>query len=235
MKLKYYAFIILLILSFNLHALEYKTYSFAELSQQLGYPDESYFGSSDDEISDLETYISKEDTYYKEINSYLRYFPAPYDWYGISPEQAKIMVNNIDSIFTKIPAIPQDLLLFRGINLKYRKNKSFDIGEEFIEKGYVSTSTSLKVATHFATKLNDTSALTKKAVLVLYQNTPTHQGILIDQNEDEVLLKRDQPMKVMAYKKTNTLYETYLVQVCKTSCETEMNQDIKNYWIQFKD
>jgi hypothetical protein len=215
--------------------LEYKIYSFAELSQQLGYPDESYFGSSDDEISDLETYISKEDTHYKEINNYLRYFPAPYDWYGIGPEQAKTMVKNIDSIFTKIPTIPQNLLLFRGVNLNYRKNKSFDIGEEFIEKGYVSTSTSLRVATHFATKLNDTSASTKKAVLVLYQNTPNHKGILIDQNEDEVLLKRDQPMKVMAYKKTNPLYETYLVQVCKTSCEKEMNQDVKNYWSQFKE
>lgn len=234
MKLKILPLFAWAMLSFNLYALEYKTYLFSELSQKMGYPNETYFGSSEDQIANLETYISKEDTFYKEINSYLRYFPAPYDWNGLSPEQAKLMVENIDRIYNKIPALPQDLILFRGVNLKYRHNKSFAMGEEFNELGYLSTSSTFKVATHFATKLNDSSAENKKAILVLYQNRSEHKGILIDQNEDEVLIKHRQPLRVMALKKNNPLYELYLVQICKLSCEQEINKDIERFWNNFK-
>lgn len=234
MKLKSIILIPLVLLSLNLGAVEYKIYDFANLQKSLGYPNDTYFGASDEQIADLETYISKEDTYYKEINSYLRYFPAPYEWFGISPEQAKVMVENIDGLYAKTPTLPEDLILFRGVNLKYRKNRSFSIGEEITEKGYVSTSTTLAVAKHFAIKLNDTSAGTKKAVLVLYQENSDHKGILIDQNEDEVLLRRDQALKVMATKSTHSLYETYLVQVCKLTCEQIMNKDIEKFWLAFK-
>lgn len=234
MKLGPLTILVSAVLSFNLYALEYKTYHFTELSQKLGYPNETYFESSEDQIADLETYISKEDTFYKEINSYLRYFPAPYDWNGLSPDQAELMVKNIDQIYNKIPALPQDLVLFRGVNLKYRHNKSFAMGEEFNELGYLSTSSTFKVATHFATKLNDSSSENKKAIFVLYQSGSEHKGILIDQNEDEVLIKHRQLLRVMALKKNNPIYEIYLVQLCSLNCEQEINKDIELFWTKFK-
>ncbi|MGZ3789996.1 MAG: ADP-ribosyltransferase [Bacteriovorax sp.] len=232
--MKLLSLIILTALSFDLCALEYKTYPFAELSHQLGYPNATYFGSTDDEIMDLETYTSKEDTYYQEINSYLRFFPAPYTWNGTSPEQAKKIVASIDTIFSRLPSLPQDLILFRGVDLKYRKNKSFAIGQEFVEKGYVSTSASFKVAEYFATGINGESTKSKKAIFVLYQNLPDQKGILIDQGEDEILLKHEQLLKVMSRKKNNSSYETYLVQVCKISCDQQMNKDIDRFWNHFE-
>lgn len=234
MKLKPLFLLILIALSPELYALEYKTYKFHKLAEQLGYPNETYFGSTGDEVSDLETYTSKEDAFYREINDYLRFYPAPYDWSGTTPQDARAMVASIDKIFARIPAIPQDLILFRGVGLKHRKNKSFRIGEEFVEKGYVSTSTSFKVAKHFAAKESDESTAAKKVIFVLYQNFPGQRGILIDQDEDEVLLKHGQALKVMALKKTGLTDEIYLVQVCKTSCTKRMNKDIIRFWKNFK-
>ncbi|MDD4973833.1 MAG: ADP-ribosyltransferase [Bacteriovorax sp.] len=235
MKFKSLIIFIFIVLSFDLYAFEYKTYRFDDLSHQLGYPSETYFGSGEDEIQDLETYSSKEDNFYKEINNYLRIFPRPYEWTGTSPEKAKIIVANIDKIFTKIPSIPQELILFRGVDLKYRNNKSFTIGEEFVDKGYVSTSTSFKIANYFATEINGESSVSKKAIFVLYQNLPDQKGILIDQNEDEVLLKHGQVLKVMSTRKTNSAYETYLVQACKNSCDKQMDKDIETFWKSFKE
>jgi hypothetical protein len=222
MKFKSLILLLTIGLSLDLYALEYKTYRFDDLSHQLGYPSVTYFGSSEGEIQDLETYSSKEDTFYKEINNYLRFFPNAYEWNGTGPEQAKSIVESIDKIYTKIPSIPQELILFRGVDLKYRKNKSFTVGEEFVEKGYVSTSTSFKVANYFATEIDGNSSASKKA-------------ILIDQNEDEVLLKHGQVLRVMLMRKTNSTYETYLVQVCKISCDKQMNKDIEKFWKSFKE
>ncbi|MCM2348672.1 MAG: ADP-ribosyltransferase [Bacteriovoracaceae bacterium] len=234
MKLKSLILLIFIVLSPELYALEYKTYKFHKLANQLGYPNETYFGSTAEEVFDLETYTSKEDTFYREINDYLRFFPAPYDWNGTSPEDARAMVASIDKIFARIPAIPQDLILFRGVGLKHRKNQSFRIGVELVEKGYVSTSTSFKVAQHFATKNSDESKIVKKVIFVLYQNYPGQKGILIDQGEDEVLLKHGQALKVMALKKIGLVNEIYLVQVCKISCVKRMNKDIARFWKNFK-
>lgn len=229
MNFKPLVFLLFILLSPALYALEYRTFQFHKLAEQLGYPNETYFGSTGEEVSDLETYTSKEDAFYREINDYLRFYPDPYDWNGTTPMQARSIVGNIDKIFVRIPTLPQDLILFRGVGLKHRKNKSFRIGEEFVEKGYVSTSTSFKVAEHFATKESDKSRSVKKAIFVLYQNSHGHKGILIDQNEDEVLLKHRQKLKIMALKKSGL----YLVQVCKTSCAKRMNKDIARFWNSF--
>lgn len=236
MKLKSLFLLIFAILSFNLQALEYRAYKFDELSRQLGYPNETFFGSTEDEIQDLETYISKEDEFYKEINGYLRFHPAPYDWSGTSPEYAKVIVANMDKIFGRVPSVPQNLVLFRGVNLDHRKNKSYKIGEEFIEKGYASTSTSFKVAHYFAVEKADYStAKKKKAIFVLYQTRPGQKAILINANEDEVLLKHHQRLKVMAKRNTSPSYETYLVQLCNIQCDKRMNKDITRFWKNYKE
>lgn len=235
MKLKSLLSILVLALSFELSAVEYKIHNFDDLSRDLGYPSETFFGSTEDEVMDLETYTSKEDSYYREINGYLRYFPADYEWSGITPESAKKMVHNIDQIFQRVPALPQGLILFRGVELKYRKNKSFKIGEEFSDKGYVSTSTTFRVANYFANEMDGRSYHSKRAIFVLYQNQPGQKGILIDQNEDEVIINHGQTFKVMSAKKATRSHETYLIQICKTICDQQMNQDIDKFWKNYQE
>lgn len=221
--------ILLVVFSFVASAseLKYRTYKFAKLQKQLGYPSENYFGSSEDEISDLETYTSKEDTWYRDINTYLRKFPnINYEWDSVSPEDSKKIVESIDQIYTRIPNLPADLILFRGIDLKYRNSESFKKGDEFIEKGFASTSASFKVADYFANQINDNAnTSSKKAILVLYSTKDANKGILIDQGEDEVLLTHGLKIKIMEVDKTNK-YDLYLAQICSSTCEEQTNKSV---------
>jgi hypothetical protein len=237
MKTKLLSLLFFVTLSFSAAALEYKTYDFQKLSQTLGYPDRSYFGSTESEIIDLDTYTSTEDTYYIEINGYLRNFPIKYSWNGIGPETAKGIVGSINKIIERVPVIPNDLILFRGIDLKFRNQESYKIGEEIIEKGFLSTSTTFDIAYEF-TKDNGSKnpVRTKKAILVLYQeNDSQEKGILIDeQSEDEVLFSNGKLLKFMSVKNLNPYFESYLVQICKVTCAKEMNFDIQKYWTNYK-
>jgi len=218
-----FIFVILLIITAEAYALDFHPYKFQDLWKQMNYPMALEKAASEDAMSDLETYTSKEDTWYRDINSYLRNFPKTgYDWDSISPEQAGPMVKNIDSIYSKLSPIPADIILFRGIDLKYRKNKSFDIGEEFVEKGYASTSTSYKIADYFANHINDnetTSSL--KGILVLYSEKKNLKGILIDQGEDEVLLAHGEKIRIMEVDNSRK-FHVYLAQVCEVKCESTL-------------
>ena len=207
-----------------------RTYDFRALYKDLGYPDPAYFGASPEEIGDLETYISKDDTFYKEVNDYLRFYPKPYTWYGIGPKEAKAMVNNIDRVFRGVPSLPSDLILFRGIGLKFQANKSYEIGDEFIEKGYASTSTAFKVAHYFAVEKDEEDINSRKAILAIYNNRPGEKGILIDQGEDEVILRHGINFKVMAKKDTGEKYDFYLVQACSAPCETSLREAVRDFW-----
>jgi len=209
-----------------------KVYDFKALYKGLGYTD-TYFGATEDELFALNTYTSTEDTYYKEINDYLRFHPAPYDWSGTSPEDAKKLVEDIDRVFTRVPALPQDLILFRGLDLAFRGNKSYTYLEEFTDKAYFSTSTSFKVAERFAEDKDKPKA--KKAVLVIYSNQAGEKGILVGQGEDEVILRRGKTFKVMAKKKSGGSYEMYLVQACSASCEKTLRKDVSSFWDSFSD
>lgn len=235
--MKINAFLFIILVSLHAFTANAGTYNFNELFQNLGYPtNPTYFGSSEEEIQDLETYTSKEDTFYKEINSYLRYFPAEYDWNGIGPSDAKIIVNHIDQIFKRVPSLPQDIVLFRGINLNFHGNKSYKTGEEFIEKGYVSTSTNFKIAKYFAVEKDKDSEekTSRKAILVYYSNQPNPKGILIDQGEDEVILEHGERIRIMATKNINSGYDLYLAQICTKICETKPTQDAFDTWEKLK-
>lgn len=208
-----------------------RVYDFKALYKSLGYPSPDYFGSDEQTIQDIESYISKEDAFYEEINGYLRFYPAPYDWSGTGPDDAKLIVKNIDGIFRKAPALPADLVLFRGLSLKYRGNKPYPAGEEFTDKCYASTSTSFKVANYFATGMHEDNAGDRKAILVLYFNK-AEKGILIDQNEDEVILKHGSKFRVMETR-DGSGYDLYLTQVCAGACETVLRKDVKEFWTSF--
>ncbi len=207
-------------------------YNFKTLYRSLGYPSPHYFGSSEEEVEDLNNYTSKEDGIYEEINGYLRFYPAPYDWYGTSPESAKAIVAHVDNIFGRVPAIPADLILFRGLGLGYRADKPFYMGEEFVDKGYVSTSLSYSVARHFAIEMNEEKP-TRRAIFTLYLTRSGEKGILVDQAEDEVILNRGRKFRVMAQKTGVKKYDLYLVQACAAVCETTLRGDVQNFWAAF--
>ncbi|MDO8804950.1 MAG: ADP-ribosyltransferase [Elusimicrobiota bacterium] len=211
-----------------------RVYDFKLLYGGLGYPSPDYFGSDETEVMDLESYTSKEDSFYGEINGYLRFYPAPYEWYGTGPEDAKIIVKNIDRVFDRAPALPGDLMLFRGLDLKFRDNKAYAIGEEFIDKGYVSTSVSYKVARYFAIEIGDNeTTASRKAVFALYLNRPGEKGILVDQGEDEVILRHGMKFRVMAKKDGVKKYDLYLVQACLSACADSLPGDVRGFWRNF--
>lgn len=217
----YLSISLLFLLAFKASAADFRAYNFQDLWTEMNYPVALENAATEEAMTDLETYTSKEDTWYRDINLFLRNFPkTQYDWNSISPEQAGPMVKNIDSIYEMLSALPRDLLLFRGIDLKFRKSRSYEVGEEFIEKGYASTSTSYKVADYFANHINDnetTSSL--KGILVLYSPKKIIKGILIDQGEDEVLLARGEKIRIMDVDKT-LKHHVYLAQICEKVCES---------------
>ncbi|PIU17979.1 MAG: hypothetical protein COT18_11455 [Elusimicrobia bacterium CG08_land_8_20_14_0_20_59_10] len=217
-----------------------RVYDFKALWKGLGYPalgqyGESEdavrsFGATDDEVMDLATYTSKDDAYYREINNYLRYHPLPYEWYGISPEYARGMVKNIDSVFSKVPSLPADLMLFRGLDLQFRDSRPYAMGEEFSDKGYVSTSVSYKVARYFAVEMNDNADTpSRKAVFAIYLSR-AEKGILVDHAEDEVILPRAMKFKVMAKKDGVKKYDLYLVQACSGACASAISLEAASFW-----
>lgn len=222
------------------NAREYRAYDFKSLYKTLEYPSEdfifdssvNFFDSTEDEIQDLATYTSKDDTYYQEINGYLRFFPKEYEWSGIGPDDAKGIVKNIDSIFNRVPALPEDLILFRGVDLGYRNGKSYEVGEEFTEKAYSSTSTNFNVAKYFAGGINRDSNF-RKAVFVFYLNKKNEKGILFNQGEDEVLLKHGEKIRVMEKEVKKTSFDIYFAQICDLTCDNDLNADAKVFWKNF--
>ena len=219
----------LLILSFGANA---KVYDFKNLYKTLGYSkDSNYFNATPDELMSIESYIDKYDSFYTEINNYLRYYPAPYEYNGSGPEDSKEMVKNIDRVIGRAPKIPSDIILFRGLTLKWHQNKAFEIGEEYFDKAYISTSTSYSVADYFAKGLSDEKRINeKKAIFALYFEQKIVKGLLIDQGEDEVILPHGQRFKIMQ-KKTMKEYDYYLVQVCEKICKESIEKkDVLEWW-----
>jgi hypothetical protein len=211
-------FILLLLLSFNLQAAT----TFKSLYKSLGYTD-AYFGATEQELSALEDYISTQNPTYKEINGYLRNWPKPYEWYGTSPEQAKVIVQNLDHLFERVPFLPKNLLLHRGLSLQYRKT-NLEIDDEFNdEKGYVSTSMSYTIAEGFAIRVNARNRA--QAIFTIYSNSDQTKGILIDKGESEVLLKRDSKFRVM-----DKLGMNYLIQYCVKECEKTARPELQLAW-----
>lgn len=210
-----------------------RVYDFRAVYGSLGYPSPDYFGSTEDQVMDLETYISKDDNYYGEINGYLRYYPEPYDWYGTSPESAAVMVERIDRVIERAPEVPGDMVVFRGLGLDWHGNRPFDEGEEFTDKAYVSTSLSFSVARYFAVE-KDPDAVSRRAVFAIYFTRHSEKGILVDQGEDELMLGHGRRFRVMAKKEGTEKYDLYLVQACAEECETALRQDAAAFWYHFR-
>lgn len=216
--------------SFAQHTLPgvpYTTYDFQSLQRQLGYDDNTHSKATAEELEALETYSEKFDTYYRDINNYLRNYPNPfYDWDSISPKQAKIIAHNLNSYILKSPPLPRNLILFRGSSLSFRKNKSYKLNEVIHEKGFLSTSTSLDVAEFFATeKCDQPHSPNRKAIHILYSSKTPLIGALIDQGENEVLLNSGHKLKIMQRKHQGT-FDVYLTQVCNKECDPKTPSEL---------
>lgn len=209
-----------------------KVYDFKSLYKQLGYDKQSnYFGATQDEIFSIESYIDKYETFYAEINNFLRFYPDSYDFEGTTPELAKQNVKDIDNIIKRTPKLPNDIILFRGLTLKWHGDKQFELGEEYFDKAYISTSTSYLSAEYFAKGLStEKHKNEKKALFALYFEQSEVKGLLIDQGEDEVILPHGQKFRIMR-KVHRAEYDYYLVQVCNKSCRLEIEQkEINDWW-----
>ena len=211
---------------------EARVYDFKKLYEDLGYKKQTnYFNSTQDELMAIESYIDKYDNFYGEINDFLRFHPMPYEWSGTGPEDAKWMVAGIDHIISKAPEIPSDIILFRGLTLKWRGNKAFTVGEEFLDKAFVSTSTTYSEAEYFAKGLSDPKrAKEKKALFALYFDQEHVKGLMIDQGEDEIILNHGKKFRIME-KKVKAEYDLYLVQVCTNTCNSLVKRkEISSWW-----
>ncbi len=174
----------------------------------------------------IDKYAAYKIAYYEDINPYLRGQTVGYE-YARDEEEIKFYVEKIDNGLRKVPALPKDLILFRGEGLGYRGNKPFQVGELNLQKAYVSTSTNEEEAKDFITS-NGT-------LFIIYSTQKTFRGIVINETEDEVLLPRGLYFKVM---KTRLLKDKgvrdsaylALVQICESSsaCESTVSNKHAN-------
>lgn len=201
----------------------YTTYDFQSLKKQLGYDANTHTNATAEELEALDTYSEKFDSYYRDINKYLRNYPNPfYDWDSISPKQAKVIARNLNSYILKSPTLPKNLILFRGSSLSFRKNKSYKLNEVIQEKGFLSTSTSLDVAEFFATEQCDQPhSPNRKAIHILYSSKAPLVGALINQGENEVLLNSGHKLKIMQLKQHGA-FDVYLTQICNKECDSKI-------------
>lgn len=211
-----------------------KPYDFKALYNDLKYTP-TYFGAPTEEVESLRAYIDKQSDFYVEINSYLRKSTADQLDADIHSQTAKDILN-ISRLIQTVPPLPSDIILFRGMTLNWHKNNSpFEIGEEYVDKAFSSTSTNMEVAANFAIGGWYPSSANFKdetAIMTLYFQTSDARGILIDQGEDEVLLNYGLRFRIMKKKVINEANH-YLVQICqKVLCDTKVTRtDVLEQWM----
>jgi len=162
---------------------------------RLGYSDYNEMEEilSPDEFWSILSYTFTDETVYVDINGYLR-FGEKYDLYNMTLEEVRKFVADLKSAFTKFPELPQNLLTYRGVKLSYRSGMCFNVGEQWVEKGLLSTSLNLKTAEHFAFKKKSEIP---GALLKLVVASPNQNAILINENnEKEVLMPPGQSITI---------------------------------------
>ena len=64
--------------------------------------------------------------------------------------ETQATITGLDKTFAIAEPTKQDMKLYRGIGISHRGEKMFEIGDEFHDKGFVSTTNSIYVARSFA-------------------------------------------------------------------------------------
>lgn len=200
-----------------------------KLEKKLGY---SGMDSIEERVSPmafraLDDYKS---IFYSTMNSFLR--SSKYNLSNLPVSTELMRTHLLDTIFYNFPALPENLILFRGSSLGYRKNQPYRAEEIFTEFSYVSTSADIKVAESFSHSINKDD---NGQVMALYfQKGLIQKGlVLCDEKESEVLLPHKISFRVMdEVPMSDPRITLSLVQICTTdqSCEFEVRKDVVKKW-----
>jgi len=214
-----------------------RTYDFTTLYNQFMVGEILKNKISDESLWALHDYTNVDETFYVDINSYLRAktvlgsvaptYPTPFEavkfpenirFENFSQQEIYEKIMGLDKIFLELPDLPRDITLFRGISLDWRKGRPFEVGEEYEDAAYISSSMKQTYAETFTYSNSG-------ALLVLYFEKPL-RGLLLKNFEEEVLIERGQRFKIMKKKQRIGKPDLYLTQVChKGQCSKKLSQE----------
>jgi hypothetical protein len=226
MRMIYFVLYLLLFISTSVFA---QQWDYSVLEKHLGYSkyyrDNPYLNKA--EKYAIRTYTNYDEPYYKDINDVLRDIPRPDGIYYIDFFDVLEISKDIDNAINKLPALPNDMILFRGVNLAYRDYIPHGNGDVFIDKAFFSTSVYDGVGTAFAGK---------GVMYAIYSSKKKRDGILCNPIEREVILPRSQAYKVMDTFKLEKNH-VQLIQRCedKDSCLEDIHlPSVNSWWDKYK-
>jgi len=126
---------------------------------------------------------------YTKINRWLRGLPIDDFTGGSLVEKIKQVIQDVDFVIQQSHQLPQDLILFRGTNLAWRKSL-YEVGDEFSDLAYISSSLDYQIAGRFM------NAKDLAVIYVIYSDHSFH-GLWMSPVEKEVLLPRNTVFRVM--------------------------------------
>lgn len=172
----------------------------------------------------LQYYADKDGPWHHDVNEYLR----TGFWYGWIPEELDQSIASIDALLETTPKLPQNIVLFRGQNMSFL-GRHYSIGEEFVDNTFFSGSSDIRVARYY-------SGFNRHSfVMVLYFEGQKGRGLILNNNDKEVLLARNLKFRIMDSVKGNT--RRYgLVQICqKSGCKRKVSsKKILRWWKDYK-
>lgn len=174
----------------------------------------------------LSYYLDRNESWFNEINDYLRFEDH---WFGYAPKQLESAIVAIDTLLDKTHGLPKDLILFRGQDMNFL-GRHLKIGETFIERAYLSTTSDLHTSRMFS------GFGTMSFVMILYFEDAPGRGLVVNSSDYEVLLQRNLNLKVMDSIRNGT--RRYgLVQICpEEGCADKVsNMKVLNWWESNKD
>lgn len=171
----------------------------------------------------LQYYVDKDGPWRREVNDYLR----TGFWYGWVPEELDKSISAVDKLIETTPVLPKNIILFRGQNMSFM-HRHYSIGEQFTDKTFFSTTSKQGIARFYS----GYSSLS--FVMVIYFEDEKARGLVMNNEDKEVLLARNNTFKIMdSVKRNKRRYG--LVQVCpKSGCKIKVSKrKIQKWWNDF--
>jgi hypothetical protein len=164
--------------------------SFNELNQT-AWNDAGHLTRSDlteDEINALTNYTQNG---YLGMNSVLRY--------GNDSTSAQKPIDDLIQLINNNPPLPEDTMLYRGLVNRGSHWDTLQVGDRFVDKGFISTSPVLRGARDFGSKIMEIQA--PAGTKALDTVTALNGGV----REAEVILQAGTEFEVMANEKGGAL------------------------------
>ena len=185
---KYFVSILILVCNFSWAQTGPRDCSWDEVAHQYGYEDILDSNLPQKIIKSVRWYGGTGG--YKEINSFLRGLTKP----GLlKKHNLTKQIRKLDLAIDEFP-FPLDCYLYRGMNLAYRDNKSFESGEIITDKAFQSTSVKRNIAEGTFARKTESQSMT--SLFVIYNNIK-QKSLLVGNGEAEVLLPRSSFFRIM--------------------------------------